>query len=140
MHKNATKCNKTLSKWCKNKHGASKIIDTFETYQISSGNLRRLVDAFDTLKDPTLALKRSSVRRDAEATVALAMSHGENVDWEKVSSPHALGPLEMKEFFSEAKKYSPNLVSLILHVPSSSTAAPSSSAPPAPDSTPSEVS
>jgi hypothetical protein len=32
MHKNATKCNKTLRKWCKNKHGASKIIDTFETY------------------------------------------------------------------------------------------------------------
>jgi hypothetical protein len=27
------KCNKTLSKWCKNKHGASKIIDMFETYQ-----------------------------------------------------------------------------------------------------------
>jgi hypothetical protein len=37
MHKNATKCNKTLSKWCKNKHGASKIIDTFETYQASMG-------------------------------------------------------------------------------------------------------
>jgi hypothetical protein len=33
IHKNATKCNETLSKWCKNKHGASKIIDTFETYQ-----------------------------------------------------------------------------------------------------------
>jgi hypothetical protein len=33
MHKNATKCNKTLSKWYINKHGASKIIDTFETYQ-----------------------------------------------------------------------------------------------------------
>jgi hypothetical protein len=33
MHKNAMKCTKTLSKWCKNKHGASKIIDTFETYQ-----------------------------------------------------------------------------------------------------------
>jgi hypothetical protein len=33
MHKKATKCNKTLSKYCKNKHGASKIIDTFETYQ-----------------------------------------------------------------------------------------------------------
>jgi hypothetical protein len=32
MHKNATKCNKTQGKWCKNKHGASKIIDTFETY------------------------------------------------------------------------------------------------------------
>jgi hypothetical protein len=32
MHKNSTKCNKTLSKWCKNKHGASKIMDTLETY------------------------------------------------------------------------------------------------------------
>jgi hypothetical protein len=35
--KNATKCNKTQSKWCINKHGASKIIDTFETYQGQSG-------------------------------------------------------------------------------------------------------
>jgi hypothetical protein len=33
MHKNATKCNERIGKWCKNKHGASKIIDTFETYQ-----------------------------------------------------------------------------------------------------------
>jgi hypothetical protein len=33
MHKSATKCNETLSKWCKNKHGASKIMDTLETYQ-----------------------------------------------------------------------------------------------------------
>jgi hypothetical protein len=29
---NATKCTETQGKWCKNKHGASKIIDTFETY------------------------------------------------------------------------------------------------------------
>jgi hypothetical protein len=35
MHKNATKCNETLSKWCKNKHGASKIMDTLETYHPS---------------------------------------------------------------------------------------------------------
>jgi hypothetical protein len=26
------KCNETQGKWCKNKHGASKIIDTLETY------------------------------------------------------------------------------------------------------------
>jgi hypothetical protein len=32
MHKSATKCNETQGKWCKNKHGASKIIDTLETY------------------------------------------------------------------------------------------------------------
>jgi hypothetical protein len=35
MHKNATKCNKTQSKWCINKHRALKIIDTFEMYQPS---------------------------------------------------------------------------------------------------------
>jgi hypothetical protein len=33
VYKSTTKCNETLGKWCKNKHGASKIIDTFETYQ-----------------------------------------------------------------------------------------------------------
>jgi hypothetical protein len=33
MHKNATKYNETLNKWCKNKHGASKIMDMLETYQ-----------------------------------------------------------------------------------------------------------
>jgi hypothetical protein len=35
MYKNATKCNETIGKWCKNKHGASKIIDTFETYHVA---------------------------------------------------------------------------------------------------------
>jgi hypothetical protein len=35
MHKSATKCNETLGKWCKNKHRASKIMDTLETYQCS---------------------------------------------------------------------------------------------------------
>jgi hypothetical protein len=38
MHKNAKKCKKTQSKWCINKHGASKIIDTFETYQLQHEN------------------------------------------------------------------------------------------------------
>jgi hypothetical protein len=36
MHKSDTKCNETIGKWCKNKHGASKIIDTLETYHNSS--------------------------------------------------------------------------------------------------------
>jgi hypothetical protein len=35
MHKSATECNETQGKWCKNKHGASKIIDTFETYHLA---------------------------------------------------------------------------------------------------------
>jgi hypothetical protein len=40
MYKSATKCNETVGKWCKNKHGASKIIDTLETYQTPSRNRR----------------------------------------------------------------------------------------------------
>jgi hypothetical protein len=43
-------------------------------------NLRKLVEAFDTLEDPTLRLKLSSVRRGVEATIALALSHGKDVD------------------------------------------------------------
>jgi hypothetical protein len=37
MHKSATKYNETVGKWCKNKHGALKIIDTFETYHGGGG-------------------------------------------------------------------------------------------------------
>jgi hypothetical protein len=44
MHKNATKCNETLIKWCKNKHGASKIIDS----------LRCIKDEFIKFKDACL--------------------------------------------------------------------------------------
>jgi hypothetical protein len=40
MHKSATKCNETIGKWCKNKHGASKIIDTFETYQSPHSSIK----------------------------------------------------------------------------------------------------
>jgi hypothetical protein len=33
------KCNETQGKWCKNKHGALKIIDTFETYHTLQPNI-----------------------------------------------------------------------------------------------------
>jgi hypothetical protein len=104
-----------------------------------TGNLRKVVGEFDTLEDPTLQLKRSSVRRGAEATVALALPHGEEVDRDKVSSSHAQGPEEMKEFFIEVRKYSANLVLLILPVLESSIAAPSTSVSPTSDPTPAEV-
>jgi hypothetical protein len=35
MHKSATKCNETLGKWCKNKHGASKIITVKGSFELS---------------------------------------------------------------------------------------------------------
>jgi hypothetical protein len=48
MHKNATKCNKTQRKWCINKHGASKIIDTFKTYH---AQLKHKLHMWLALKD-----------------------------------------------------------------------------------------
>jgi hypothetical protein len=45
MHKSATKCNETIGKWCKNKHGASKIIDTFETYHFTSKEFKNYCES-----------------------------------------------------------------------------------------------
>jgi hypothetical protein len=106
---------------------------------MSVSNLRNLVEAFDTLEDPVLQLKLSSMRRGVEGTIALIQSHGENMDWEKVSSTYARCPEEMKEFFSEEKKYAPNLMSLILPAPRPSTIAPSSSVSAPVDPSPAEV-
>jgi hypothetical protein len=48
MHKSATKCNETIGKWCENKHGASKIIDTFETYHIVLAGILQREALLDT--------------------------------------------------------------------------------------------
>jgi hypothetical protein len=56
MHKNATKCNKTQSKWRINKHGASKIIDTFETYHyVSDPVIAALVQEYAVTPPPPTA-------------------------------------------------------------------------------------
>jgi hypothetical protein len=52
-------------------------------------NLKKLAEAFDTLEDPVLAMKGRSVKQGFEGAIALAQSHGEEVDWEKVSSSRA---------------------------------------------------
>jgi hypothetical protein len=113
--------------------------------KIMPEHLGRLVDTFDTPEDPTLLLKRSSTEIGAKVTMALTMSHGENVDWDKVSSSMAKDDnrkvLSIKAFLEEAKKYYSKMTALILldDVPSTSVA-PSSSATPAPAATHAEVS
>jgi hypothetical protein len=60
MLKNATKCNKTLNKWCKNKHGASKIMDTFQTYHepksVHKGSSKTHFDTIQFIVDKTSAI------------------------------------------------------------------------------------
>jgi hypothetical protein len=60
MHKNATKCNKTQRKWCINKHGASKIIDTFETYQATT------IGSADRAPGDIIKQKQAATRRMKE--------------------------------------------------------------------------
>jgi hypothetical protein len=110
--------------------------------EMPTNNLRKLVAAFDTIEDPVRVMKLTSVKRGVEGAIALAQSHGEEVDWEKVGSSYASPLAEMTEFFKKAKEYTPKLVSLILPAPTPSTSAPGSSLPssrtPAPEaSTPS---
>jgi hypothetical protein len=72
--------------------------------ELPAGNLRKLVEAFDTIKDPVLVMKLTLVKQGVEGTISLAQSHGEEVDWEKVGSSYACPPTEMKEFFKRAKE------------------------------------
>jgi hypothetical protein len=62
MHKNATKCNKTLSKWYKNKHGASKIMDTLEMYHTPVSRLASPASAIRKL----CLVERKNPRWDLE--------------------------------------------------------------------------
>jgi hypothetical protein len=90
-------------------------------------NLKKLVEAFDTLKDPVLAMKGRLVKWGVEGAIALTQSHDEEVDWEKVSPSRARPLSELLGFFEKAKKYAPGIVSIITPSAASSTPTPSSS-------------
>jgi hypothetical protein len=61
-------------------------------------NLQKLAATFDTLEDPVLAMKGRSVKQGVEGVIALAQSHGKEVDWEKISSSCARPLLELLGF------------------------------------------
>jgi hypothetical protein len=92
-------------------------------------DLKKLAAAFDTVEDPILSMKSRSVKRGAEGAIALAYSHGEEVDWEKVSSSRGRPLSELLGFFEKAKKYAPGIVSIITPWMTSSTSTLASSTP-----------
>jgi hypothetical protein len=87
-------------------------------------DLKKLVATFDTIEDPILAMKSRSVKRGVEGAIALAQSHGEEVNWEKVISSRAQPLSELLGFFEKAKKYAPGIVSIITPSAASSTSTP----------------
>jgi hypothetical protein len=101
-------------------------------------DLKNLAKAFDTDDDPILTMKGLSLKRGAEWAIAFAYAHGEEVNWEKVSSSLGRPRSELKAIFEKAKKYAPGIVSMISPsaasttgtMPISSTPATSGSVPP----------
>jgi hypothetical protein len=92
-------------------------------------DLKKLAAFFDTAEDPILLMKSRSVKQGAEGAIALAYSHGEEVDWEKVSSSRGRPLSKLLGFFEKAKKYTPGIVLIITHSAASSTSTPVSSTP-----------
>jgi hypothetical protein len=76
-------------------------------------DLKNLAKAFDTDNDPILTMKGLSLKRGAEGAIAFAYAHGEEVNWEKVSSSLGLPRSELKAFFEKAKKYASGIMSMI---------------------------
>jgi hypothetical protein len=104
--------------------------------EVPDGDLKKLAKAFDTPDDPILLMKGRSMKRGAEGAIALTYAHGEEVNWEKVSSSHGRPLSELRVFFEKAKKYgivsiiSPSAASTTSATPVSSTLATSGSMPP----------
>jgi hypothetical protein len=96
---------------------------------VADADLKKLAKAFDTPEDPILLMKGRSVKRGAEGAIALACPHGEEVNWEKVSSARGRPLSELRVFFERAKKYVPGIMSIISPSAVSSTSTPASSTP-----------
>jgi hypothetical protein len=76
-------------------------------------DLKNLPKAFDTSDGPILAMKGLSLKRGAKGAIAFSYAHGEEVNWEKVSSSPGRPRSKLKAFFEKAKKYAPGIVSMI---------------------------
>jgi hypothetical protein len=91
--------------------------------EMPNNDLKKLAKAFDTTDDPILLMKGRSMKRGAEGAIALTYAHGEEVNWEKVSSSHGRPLSELKIFFEKAKRYAPGIVSMISPSAASMTSA-----------------
>jgi hypothetical protein len=105
---------------------------------VPDNDLKKLAKAFDTCDDPILLMKGLSLKRGAEGAIALSYAHGEEINWEKVSSSHGRPLSELKAFIEKAKRYASGIVTMISPsaasatsaTPVSSTSATSGSVPP----------
>jgi hypothetical protein len=72
MHKSATKCNETIGKWCKSKHGASKIYNIYKVHpHLDAFNVCKL--KFGAATSPQLPLSIGFQR--CGCNLSLCLSH-----------------------------------------------------------------
>jgi hypothetical protein len=104
--------------------------------EVPDNEVKKLAQAFDTIDYPILHMKGLSLKRGAEGAIALSYAHGEEINWEKVSSSHGRPHSDLKAFFEKAKRFAPGIVAMIspsaasAASPISSTPAMSGSVPP----------
>jgi hypothetical protein len=91
--------------------------------EVPDGDLKKLAKAFDTPNNPILLMKGRSVKRGAEGAITLTYAHGEEVNWEKVSSSHGRPLSELRVFLEKVKKYALDIVSIISPPAASTTSA-----------------
>jgi hypothetical protein len=89
--------------------------------EVPDNDVKKLAQAFDTTEDPILHIKGLSLKRGPEGAIALSYAHGEEIDWEKVSSSHSRSRSKLKDFFEKAKRLAPGIVAMIS--PSAASAA-----------------
>ncbi|KAM0887225.1 hypothetical protein ACQ4PT_029181 [Festuca glaucescens] len=110
----------------------TRLFGHFFLRQKQPEDLLALADVFNAQEDPVLNYRRATTKTGMEIVMAIAMAHGEVVDWDKVSSSHAVDkagqPMSLVPFLKNAKKFSKKMISLVHPT----------SAPPA-SATPSEV-
>jgi hypothetical protein len=90
---------------------------------VPAADLKKLAKVFDNPEDPILLMKSRSMKRGAEGAIALTYAHGEEVNWEKVSSSRGRPLSKLRGFFEMAKKYAPCIMSIISPSAASSTSA-----------------
>ena len=92
-------------------------------------DLLALADVFNAQEDPALNYRRAATKTGVEIAMAMAMAHIKTVDWDKVSSSHAVDraghPMSLVPFLKNVKKFSKKMIALV-----QPTSTPSASATP----------
>ncbi|KAM0923160.1 hypothetical protein ACQ4PT_005717 [Festuca glaucescens] len=95
----------------------TRLFGHFFLKQKQPEDLLALADVFNAQEDSTLNYRRVAMKTSVEIAMAMVMSHNETIDWDKVSSSHALDragqPMSLVPFLKNVKKFSKKMIALV---------------------------